>query len=267
MTEIKLKSPIPIGATKHIDVEWWNETHQSELSGEDDSSSISSEHSSSFDSIVLKASSAGDEDGAKLLVKVRDSVSYDKDESERDKLGDSTTLISPKPDDKSLFSMLSLATDHEDSVDDCMSVYDTLVGGLDVAMSSLSDVLQSSADVRQEFKVQWETTMSSFKNDIKRIDEEIENAILDQTTRCNKTISDEGADNERHTQTTMDDTENYQILQMDEITDKGGEWLVSSSVSNLLTALQLLREEEACLINQLSNDDQPWTSIQDQCAK
>jgi hypothetical protein len=265
MTEIKLKLPIPIGATKHIDVEWWNETHQSEHSGEDDSS-ISSEHSSSYDSIVLKASSSGDEDGAKLL-KVRESLSYDKDDVERDKLGDSTTLISPKPDDKSLFSTLSLATDQEDSVDDGMSVYDTLVGGLDEAMSSLSDVLQSSADVQQEFKVQWETTMSTFKNDIKRIDEEIENAILDQTTKCNKTISDEGADNERHTQTTMDDTENYQILQMDEITDKGGEWLVSSSVSNLLTTLQLLREEEACLIDQLSNDDQPWTSIQDQCAK
>jgi hypothetical protein len=259
MTEIKLKSPIPIGATKHVDVEWWNETHQSEHSGEDDSS-ISSDHSSSFDSIVLKASSAGDEDGAKLLVKVRESRSNDKDDVERDKLGDSTTLISPKPDDKSLFSTLSLATDQEDSVDDGMSVYDTLVGGLDEAMSSLSDVLQSSADVRQEFKVQWETTMSSFKNDIKRIDEEIENAILDQTTRCNKMISDEGADNERHTQTTMDDNENYQILQMDEITD-------SSSVSNLSSALQLLREEEACLINQLSNDDQPRTSIQDQCAK
>jgi len=48
MTEIKLKSPIPIGATKHVDVEWWNETHESEHSGEDDSS-ISSEHSSFFD--------------------------------------------------------------------------------------------------------------------------------------------------------------------------------------------------------------------------
>ena len=105
--------------------------------------------------------------------------------------------------------------------------------------------------------------MSSFKNDIKRIDEETENALLDQT-RCNKMISDEGADNERHTQT-MDDTENYQISQMDEITDKGGEWL-GSSVSNLLSALQLLREEEACLINQLRNDDQPCTSIQDLCA-
>ena len=251
MTEIKLKSPIPIGATKHVELEWWNETHQSEHSGEDDSS-ISSEHSSSFDSIVLKASSAGDEDGAKLVT------------VERDTLGDSTTLISPKLDDKSLFSTLSIATDQEDSVDgEKMSVYDALVGGLDEAMSTLSDALQSSADVRQEFKVQWETTMSSFKNDIKRIDEEIENAILDQT-RCIKMISDEGADNEQHTHT-MDDTENYQISQMDEITDKGGEWL-GSSVSNLLSALQLLREEEACLINQLRNDDQPFTSIQDLCA-
>ena len=71
------------------------------------------------------------------------------------------------------------------------SASERLVDGLEEAMSIISDMLQSSGDVMEKFKSEWDSALTSYQIDVGVMDEDIERMGKEQKRRKKRMVADE----------------------------------------------------------------------------